>query len=162
MKTLGSPNHLTRPVLAISLIAALVVQLLPIVGYASEQHSTDAARDYFVDDNDSVHEGYLNALAASGLIVGCNPPENDHVCPDRPVTRGEFATVLARALGMTSRSDTGQFEDLDTSVHRSSIEVLARRGVIRGCNPPANSQFCPGSPVTRGAMAAFLHRALGG
>ncbi|MCH8985271.1 MAG: S-layer homology domain-containing protein, partial [Acidobacteria bacterium] len=33
--------------------------------------------------------------------------------------------------------------------------------ITKGCNPPANDQFCPGDQVTRGQMAAFLVRALG-
>ena len=34
--------------------------------------------------------------------------------------------------------------------------------MTKGCNPPVNDMFCPDAYVTRGAMAAFLHRALGG
>ncbi len=33
--------------------------------------------------------------------------------------------------------------------------------ITRGCNPPDNTLFCPGSFVTRAQMAAFLVRALG-
>ena len=43
----------------------------------------------------------------------------------------------------------------------SDIDKLATAGVTRGCNPPVNDRFCPGSNVTRGQMAAFLRRALG-
>ncbi|KAA3639014.1 MAG: hypothetical protein DWP92_05260, partial [Armatimonadetes bacterium] len=32
--------------------------------------------------------------------------------------------------------------------------------ITKGCNPPDNDRFCPEDPVTRGAMAAFLNRAL--
>jgi len=42
------------------------------------------------------------------------------------------------------------------------IEWLASAGITKGCNPPGNSLFCPDGKVTRGQMAAFLHRALGG
>ncbi|MDH4307732.1 MAG: S-layer homology domain-containing protein [Acidimicrobiia bacterium] len=40
------------------------------------------------------------------------------------------------------------------------MAALAAAGVTRGCNPPVNDRFCPAEPVTRGQMAAFLHRAL--
>jgi signal peptidase I len=33
--------------------------------------------------------------------------------------------------------------------------------VTKGCNPPTNDKYCPGSVVSRGQMAAFLARALG-
>jgi hypothetical protein len=38
------------------------------------------------------------------------------------------------------------------------IGRLATAGITRGCNPPDNTIFCPGDPVTRGQMVAFLHR----
>ena len=38
---------------------------------------------------------------------------------------------------------------------------MAAAGVTKGCNPPANSRYCPDRVVTRGQMAAFLARALG-
>lgn len=40
------------------------------------------------------------------------------------------------------------------------IEWLAAEDITRGCNPPANTMFCPDGSVTRGQMAAFLFRAL--
>ena len=52
------------------------------------------------------------------------------------------------------------FSDDDGSVFEADIEWLAAAGITRGCNPPANDRFCPNDAVTRGQMAAFLHRAL--
>ena len=56
--------------------------------------------DRFVDDDESVHEADINAIAAAGITLGCNPPVNDNYCPQRPVTRGEMASLLGRALGL--------------------------------------------------------------
>lgn len=53
-----------------------------------------------------------------------------------------------------------RFTDTGDSVHRSDIERLAFAGITYGCNPPANDKYCPTAPVSRGAMAAFLTRAL--
>jgi hypothetical protein len=52
----------------------------------------------------------------------------------------------------------GTFTDDDTSVFEADIEWLAESGVTRGCNPPDNTLFCPEDEVTRGQMAAFMHR----
>lgn len=52
----------------------------------------------------------------------------------------------------------GTFTDDDTSVFEADIEWLADAGITLGCNPPANDNFCPRDPVTRGQMAAFMHR----
>ena len=43
----------------------------------------------------------------------------------------------------------------------TAINWLASDGITQGCNPPANSEFCPDDRVTRGQMAAFLVRAFG-
>ena len=53
------------------------------------------------------------------------------------------------------------FVDDDTSVFELDIDRLGTAGVTRGCDPPDNDRFCPNGYVTRGQMAAFLHRALG-
>jgi hypothetical protein len=73
-----------------------------------------------------------------------------------------MAAFLHRALpGLTAGAAT-DFTDDNGSVFETDIEWLAATGVTKGCNPPANTRFCPDAPVTRGAMAAFLHRALAG
>jgi glucose/arabinose dehydrogenase len=58
--------------------------------------------DFFDDDTGHVLEGAINRLAAAGITVGCNPPTNNNFCPDRSLTRGEMATMLTRALGLTA------------------------------------------------------------
>ncbi|MGA8039184.1 MAG: S-layer homology domain-containing protein, partial [Acidimicrobiia bacterium] len=56
--------------------------------------------DFFTDDNGNQFEESINKLAAAGITVGCNPPANDHYCPDRQLTRAEMATFFVRALGL--------------------------------------------------------------
>lgn len=58
-----------------------------------------SASDYFVDDNASIFQADINALANSGITRGCNPPVNTHFCPDAQVTRGQMAAFLMRAHG---------------------------------------------------------------
>lgn len=57
--------------------------------------------------------------------------------------------------------DPAPFSDIGGSVHYDSIVFIADAGITAGCNPPANTKFCPAGNVTRGQMAAFLVRALG-
>jgi hypothetical protein len=54
----------------------------------------------FTDDNDTVFEADIEALAAAAITRGCNPPSNDRYCPDDNVTRGQMAAFLYRALGI--------------------------------------------------------------
>jgi hypothetical protein len=52
-----------------------------------------------------------------------------------------------------------QFTDVpDSNIFHDDISWLADAGVTKGCNPPANDQFCPKDTVTRETTAAFLHR----
>ena len=51
------------------------------------------------------------------------------------------------------------FSDVpDSNTFHADIEWLADAGVTKGCNPPANTEYCPKDEVTRETMAAFLHR----
>lgn len=113
----------------------------------------------FDDDNGNTHEGYIEAIAAAGITKGCNPPANDEFCPNDDVTRGEMAALLRRALKLGS-TRTDFFSDDGRSVFEADINALARAGITRGCNPPANTRFCANADVERGEMAALIRRAL--
>ncbi len=120
---------------------------------------TDRLDNPFRDDDGSIFEADIERLAAAGITSGCNPPVNDRFCPDRLVTRGEMAALLVRALDYTDDGGGDLFVDDDDSIFENDIDRLATAGVTKGCNPPANDRYCPDDVVTRGQMAAFLHRA---
>jgi hypothetical protein len=116
----------------------------------------------FVDDDTSVHETTIEALAEAGITKGCNPPANDRFCPSDPVRRGEMAAFLHRAFkDRLTPARTVDFADTRGSTFEADIAWLGSVGVTKGCNPPANDRFCPAGEVTRGQMASFLVRALG-
>ncbi len=112
----------------------------------------------FLDDDGSVHEGAIEAIAAVGVTVGCDVL-GERFCPDRAVTRAEMATLLVRALGVERREPV-RFTDA-VGVHRGSIGAAEVEGWFKGCNPPANDLFCPDDVLTRGQAAAVLVRAFG-
>ncbi len=114
----------------------------------------------FIDDDNNVHEGSIEAIAAEGVTKGCNPPLNDRFCPQDTVTRETMAAFLDRALGLPATA-TDFFADDDNTLFEDSINRLAASGITRGCNPPENDRFCPRRDMTRGAMAAMLARAFG-
>lgn len=113
----------------------------------------------FFDDDDSVFEADIEAIAAEGVTKGCNA-ERTSFCPTKPVTRGQMAAFLVRALKLTAQDPAIDFTDDNDSIFENDIEKLATAGITKGCNPPANTSFCPTSNVTRGQMAAFLTRAI--
>jgi hypothetical protein len=109
--------------------------------------------DLFTDDAGSGHEADIQVLARSLVTKGCAPTL---YCPSAPVTRGQMAAFLVRALGLPAE-DTDQFIDDQASLFAADINALARWGITNGC---AVNAFCPEGNVTRGQMAAFLVRAL--
>jgi hypothetical protein len=115
----------------------------------------------FTDDDGSIFEADIVKLATAGITLGCNPPDNDMYCPGANVTRGQMAAFLVRALHLTAVNSSIDFTDDNGSIFEADIVKLATAGITLGCNPPDNDRFCPNDPVTRGQMAAFLHRALG-
>jgi hypothetical protein len=142
-----------RTALATALI--LAVSLTPQIAAAAEPPPGGT----FIDDNLSAQEPFIEAVAAAGITRGCNPPANDRYCPAAPVTRGQMAAFLARALELDPTTEDRFGDD---SLFEDDINRLATAGITRGCNPPANDRFCPDAVVTRAQMAAFLHRALDG
>lgn len=110
----------------------------------------------FTDTAGSVFSTDIAALASAGITRGCAP---DRFCPDRVVTREEMAAFLVRALDLEPAGEFG-FVDTGDSVFSHDIAALARAGITKGCNPPANDRFCPSDPVMRDQMASFLTRAL--
>ncbi|HEX2153749.1 MAG TPA: S8 family serine peptidase [Acidimicrobiia bacterium] len=113
----------------------------------------------FLDTADTVFYHDILWLSGNDITRGCNPPRNDRYCPDDPVTRGQMAAFLGRALGLAAW-EVDVFVDDDASVFEGDIQALAASGITRGCNPPRNDRYCPDDPVTSGQMAAFLTRAL--
>ena len=110
----------------------------------------------FIDDDGDVHEGSIEAIFAAGLTFGCDT-RHIRFCPDDPVTRAEMAAFLARALGLPVSPDD-RFVDDNSSEFEDAINKVAAAGITLGCNPPANTRFCPDRRVTRAEMATFLVR----
>ena len=140
---------------------ALVAVLAGVVVFLASSPEADAIllQGTFVDDNGSVHQNGIEAVAAAGITVGCNPPANNRYCPGDDVTRAQAATFLARARNL---GDDGvdYFVDDDGHTLEGGINRVAAAGITQGCNPPANDRFCPDRSLTRAQMATFLVRAL--
>ena len=113
--------------------------------------------DYFSDDFESIFEGDINALTEEGIAFGCSETE---YCPDTPLRRDEMAELLVRTFGYANPDGTDFFVDDESSVFQESINRLANHDITKGCNPPANDEFCPDENLSRAQMATFLARAL--
>lgn len=107
----------------------------------------------FADVDGSIHEEDVTALWAAGITSGC---DDWLFCPEDPVTRGELAALLTRALDLAVPADA-TFEDTGDSPFSAEIEALAAAGITQGCAP---DRFCPEMTVSRAQLASFVVRAL--
>lgn len=139
-----------KPIVACLLVMAVATTTMSMPALAADP-SPDG-RGPFVDVDGSIFEPEVSALWAAGITSGCG---DWRFCPDDPVTRGEMAAFLARALGLDPAPS--DFSDVSASPFAEDIGAIAQAGVTRGCGPGV---FCPDQPVTRAQMAGFLARAL--
>ena len=101
----------------------------------------------------------IEKLAANNITTGCSV---GLFCPSTNVTRDQMAVFLLRGEHGSSYippavgTSTG-FNDVPVTQWAAAwIKQLAVEGITTGCG---NSNFCPGTGVTRDQMAVFLLRA---
>ncbi len=113
--------------------------------------------DFYNDDNGTYYERSANSLRMAGIIKGCG---GKNFCGDKPVTRAQAATMLARALELVPRVDTPYFADDDGNPHEEAINALFAAGVVKGCGwKDGKRLYCPDRAITRAEMATVLDRA---
>ena len=113
------------------------------------------AEDYFTDDDGSVHEGAINALARIDVLGGVGGGRFD---PDGLMSRAQLASVVVRLSdfredGLPAGGD--QFIDDDGSVHEDAIDRLSAAAITTGTT---FRTFSPGDDVTRGQAVTLLLR----
>ena len=131
------------------------------LGAALERAVADEETDgYFSDDDGSVHEPALDALAARGVLAGIECGEG-LICPSEPLKRWEMAVWLVRVLDGADpgSGDTERFSDVDYEMWWAPfVEQLFDSGITVGCRRDP-LEYCPHDPVSRAQTATFLKRA---
>ena len=113
-----------------------------------------------VPANHAFHD-YIEALYDAGITSGCSTSPA-MFCPNSPVTRGQMAVFIEKALGnpAPNPSPTNMFSDVPGDGFKPFIEQFYNEGITAGCST-SPLMYCPNNPVTRGQMAVFLERAIG-
>lgn len=101
---------------------------------------------------------HITWLAAQGITSGVG--DGTRFAPNQQVSRGQMAAFLYKLAGSPAFSAPGRymetFPDVSTSyTFYKHIEWLAAAEITGGYG---NGTFGPSDPVTRGQMAAFLHK----
>jgi uncharacterized repeat protein (TIGR02059 family) len=78
--------------------------------------------------------------------------------PNKAITRGEFATYIAKGLGLSSDSAAAaKFKDINTGTAMGAyIGAASAAGIVAG---NTDGTFKPNNPITRQEMAAMMIRA---
>jgi hypothetical protein len=134
--------------------------------YGSDSFTYPAA-PYFTDvPNTHPLFKYIQVMRQLEITAGCTATS---YCPDLPVTRGQMAVFIVRALQSKNRVPqtainefaytTGQqFSDVPSShMFYPYIQRLKDLGITSGCSVTA---YCPEDPNTRGQISVFLARGL--
>ena len=105
---------------------------------------------------------WIEQLYAEEITGGCG---GGNYCPGNSVTRAQMAVFLLKAEhGRATRRRPARalFPDVECTPTPAFaadwIEQLFNEGITGGCG---GGNYCPGNPVSRGQMAAFLVRTFG-
>ena len=95
---------------------------------ARAMHLEPLDNDPFTDDDGSVHEGYIAALAAAGVTAGC---DTDRYCPTEDIPRDQMASLIGRALGLAPVD----VPPPTTTLPSTTTTTIADDGQGWGCHP---------------------------
>ncbi|MDX8343149.1 S-layer homology domain-containing protein [Rossellomorea sp. YZS02] len=114
----------------------------------------------FKDVNDGVNwaEEYIETLASKHIIYG---KTSEFYSPDADMTRGEFAALISRSLGLVADAPyAGQFKDVsgNEAVNKDGELVAALEvGIIKG---KEDGTFKPYEKISRAEAAIMIARAM--
>ena len=119
----------------------------------------DANMDYYGGFSD-VKPGewwtnYINFAASKNYVNGYG---DGMYYPEKPVSRAEFALLIARYIGLKATDGYSQFSDIENVPWCSGqIRALADRGIINGYS---DGTFRPNDYITRAETVTLINRAL--
>lgn len=106
-------------------------------------------------DVSGTHRAAVLQLADDGVINGC---ADNLFCPARGLTRGQMASLMARALDLKEQSSAQRFSDVPRNhPHRAGIHALVENGIVSGY---PDGTYRPQNDVARDQMATFLANGL--
>jgi hypothetical protein len=135
-------------------VASMIARALRAAGVTLPANPPDA----FTDDDGSIHEVDINALAALGVVLGLPGGTFD---PSGHVTRAQVASMVARAYAVAAGADLAAgpnaFTDDEGSIHETDINDVAAAGWVKGIG---GGLFNPNGNATRGQFSSMIARML--
>jgi len=145
--TFRPQNNLTR--------AEAVALILRVISITPQRYLkptfNDVPRVYWAFN--LIEEAYRR-----GIVIGVS---SYAFSPNNYITRGEFTTMVIRALEFKFLDTPNPFSDIDGD-YFGFKEVLTayNLGIVQGVNASGKIYFYPSSPITRGEAVLILGRAI--
>lgn len=117
----GFPDGTFRPLAEVTRgqVASFIARELALITGAE---LPEAASDYFADDDGTTHEAAVDALAEIGVVAGTSGAT---YAPNAPVTRGQMALLLARALDWLTETRATPLARIDVRDATGSPELVS-------------------------------------
>lgn len=131
--------------LSLLLSCSMIAASLPLVASAERESYSDTAGHWA--------EASIDRWSEYGIVEG----NDGRFEPDASITRGQMATILSNALGL-SKTDKNPFTDVDSNAWYTPYVLRCyTAGIMQGDNGKAN----PDATITRQEAMVMLVRALG-
>jgi hypothetical protein len=126
-----------------------------LASYLAREFALEARQPHgFTDVGTSgTHVDAIAAVAEAGIVAGY---DDGTFRPQRATSRGQMATVLARAYDLSAEDPTSFPDVPEDFVHAPGIAAVAEAGIAQGF---PDGDFRPLTPVTRGQLTSFVDRA---
>lgn len=148
MAALGKGSHMRKPFLrTVGVLTLLVSMALPLPASAVSGFG-DVPIDAF-------YTSPVQWMVDQGITTGTS---STCFSPGDPVTRGQAAAFMWRMEGSPTGSAAHGFSDVLAPWQQEPVSWMAASGITTGTS---ETTFSPDLPVTRGEVAAFLHRLAG-
>ncbi|MFF2092600.1 Ig-like domain-containing protein [Paenibacillus sp. NPDC058174] len=97
----------------------------------------------------------IQILAKKYIVEGRSTSKFE---PEKPITRGEFASYIAKGLGLAgNKAAASKFRDVNTGTAMAAyIGAASEAGIVQG---NSDGTFKPNSPISRQEMAVMMTRA---
>ena len=110
-----------------------------------------------VDKGANWSEEYVEKLASRLIVSGTTA---DTFSPNRSITRGEFASILSRGLGLVAKNPNVPFTDVSSTQafnRNAEIAAVVEAGIVNGYK---DGKFRPYQEINRGEAAIMISKAL--
>ncbi len=109
----------------------------------------------FTDVNNHWAKDSVNNMGSRKVVNGVG---NGNYNPNKDITRGEFAAIIVRALGLQASTGESTFKDIkNTDWYYGYIVTASKYGIINGYNA---AKFAPNDKITREQAMTMISRAM--